>query len=55
MKRIAVAVATDSNGDAISLRSAWDKWQIDGRSFWMQMDALVETLDGLITEDVKRV
>ncbi len=31
----------------VSLRSAWEKWQSDGRSFWQQMDALVETLDGL--------
>ena len=49
------AIATDSNGDAVSLRSAWDQWQADGRAFWQQMDALVETLDGLITEDIERV
>lgn len=47
VKRIAAVVATDSNGDAVSLRSAWDKWQTDGRTFWQQMDTLVETLDGL--------
>ena len=47
VKRIAAAVATDSNGDAVSLRSAWDKWQTEGREFWLQMDALVDTLDGL--------
>jgi hypothetical protein len=55
VKRIAAAVATDSNGDAVSLRSAWAQWQTDGRAFWQQMDALVETLDGLITEDIERV
>ena len=55
VKRIAAAIATDSNGDAVSLRSAWDQWQTDGRAFWQQMDALVETLDGLITEDIERV
>jgi len=55
VKRITAAVATDSNGDAVSLRSAWDQWQTDGRAFWQQMDALVETLDGLITEDIERV
>ena len=54
VKRIAAAVA-DSNCDAVSLRSAWDHWQSDGRAFWQQMDALVETLDGLITEDIERV
>ncbi len=47
VKRIAAAVATDSNGDAVSLRSAWNQWQTDGRAFWQQMDAVVETLDGL--------
>ena len=47
MKRVAAAPATDSNGDAVSLRSAWDQWQTDGRAFWQQMDALVETLDAL--------
>ncbi|HHA2607227.1 TPA: N-6 DNA methylase [Stenotrophomonas maltophilia] len=47
VKRIAAAGATDSNDDAVSLRSAWDQWQTDGRTFWQQMDALVETLDSL--------
>lgn len=55
VKRIAAAIPTDSNGDAVSLRSAWDQWQTDGRAFWQQMDALVETLDGLIKEDIERV
>jgi type I restriction enzyme M protein len=55
VKRIAAAITTDSNGDAVSLRSAWDQWQTDGRAFWQQMDALVETLDGLIAEDIERV
>ena len=55
VKRIAAAVATDSNGDAASLRSSWAQWQNGGRAFWQQMDALVETLDGLMAEDVDRV
>ena len=54
VKRIAAAVATDSNGDAVSLRSAWAQWQNDGRAFWQQMDALVEELDSLIAEGVER-
>ena len=32
---------------AASLAEAWDAWQESGRAFWQQMDALVETLDGL--------
>jgi type I restriction enzyme M protein len=55
VKRIASAITTDSNGNAVSMRSAWDRWQTDGRAFWQQTDALVETLDGLITEDIERV
>lgn len=55
VRRIATAPATDSNGDVLSLRSDWDQWQTDGRLFWLQMDALVETMDGLISEDIKHV
>ena len=51
VKRIAAAIATDSNGDAVSLCSAWDQWQTDGRAFWQQMDELVETLDGLVAQE----
>jgi len=55
VKRITAVQATNSDGNAVSLRSAWDQWQTDGRAFWQQMDALVETLDELITEDIQRV
>ncbi|WP_287111979.1 class I SAM-dependent DNA methyltransferase [Methylobacillus sp.] len=51
VKRATPMVANDSNGDAVSLRSAWDQWQTDGRAFWQQMDELVETLDGLVKVD----
>ncbi len=51
VKRIAAAIAADSNGDAVSLRSTWDQWQTDGRAFWQQMDALLETLDSIV--DIK--
>jgi hypothetical protein len=36
VKRIAAAIATDSNGEAVSLRSAWEQWQNDGRTFLLQ-------------------
>ncbi len=50
VKRVAAAHALGSDGQAVALRSAWDRWQADGRPFWQQMDALVETLDGLVQE-----
>jgi type I restriction enzyme M protein len=40
--------------EAASLTEAWDTWQTSGREFWLQMDALVETLDGLLTEADQR-
>ena len=46
VKRVAAAPATQSNGQAVTLRSAWDQWQTEGRAFWLQMDALADTLDG---------
>jgi type I restriction enzyme M protein len=55
VKPPAAAVATTSNGDEATLRSTWAQWQIDGRGFWHQLDALVETLDGLTAEDFQRV
>jgi type I restriction enzyme M protein len=55
VKRIAPANATDGNGQAKSLRSDYARWQNAGRACWQQMDALVETLDGLLAEDDERV
>ena len=44
----ASAAAAAAGGDQpASLAEAWDAWQESGRAFWQQMDALVETLDGL--------
>jgi len=55
VKRLAAAPITQSNGDAVTLHSAWDHWYADGREFWQQMDALVGTLNGLSMEDTERV
>ena len=39
---------TNADGtDPPTLPAAWAQWQADGRVFWQQMNALVETLDGL--------
>ena len=41
-------VTTNANGtEPATLHAAWAQWQTDGRAFWQQMDALVETLDCL--------
>jgi type I restriction enzyme M protein len=54
VKRMAAAIASDSNGDVVSLRSVWDQWQTDGRAFWQQMEMLVETLDGISMAEGKQ-
>jgi len=44
---------TTSNGadEPASLKQAWEVWQSDGRAFWLELDALVETLDGLVKNE----
>lgn len=37
--------------DTRTLAEAWADWEQDGRAFWPQMEALVETLDRLSAED----
>ena len=51
VKRLAVAAATDRDGQPATLQSAWTQWDSDGQAFWQQMDGLVETLDGLNEQD----
>jgi type I restriction enzyme M protein len=51
VKRHAHGAETNKPEDQRSLREVWDDWEQDGRSFWQQMDALVETLDGLLCEN----
>ena len=55
VKRIGAAAVTQSNDEEVTLQSSWDQWQADAMTFWQQMDTLVETLDGLITEEIHRV
>ena len=45
VKRQTAAAA--NAGEAATLQAAWTQWQSNGRTFWRQMDALVEALDGL--------
>ena len=54
VKRSTSAASGNGTNEAVSLSAAWEKWQNDGRDFWQQMDALVETLDDLEAEEVER-
>ncbi|MFP8661259.1 type I restriction-modification system subunit M [Enterobacter cloacae] len=47
VKKINTASAKDADGETLSLNSAWEQWQNDGRVFWQQMDSLVDALDNL--------
>ena len=54
VKRSTATPGNTVGGEAPSLQAAWEQWQSDGRAFWLQMDAVVETLDGIHMEDVER-
>ncbi len=44
----ASATTSSHEGDAPkTLREAWETWEAAGRTFWTEMDAVVELLDGL--------
>ena len=47
VKKINNVSAKDTDGETLSLNSAWEQWQNDGRVFWQQMDSLVDALDNL--------
>ena len=52
MKR--VAVENGAQRDERCLAEVWESWEQDGRTFWQQMDALGDTLVGLVGEEVSR-
>ena len=37
-------------GQPVTLREAWENWEISGRTFWRQMDEVVDMLNGLVGE-----
>jgi len=41
----------DSNGNGQDLKQAWVAFDASGREFWLQMDALVDMLDGAVAEE----
>ena len=55
VKRVAAAASLDSKGQPASLQSSWAQWQSEGRSFWLQMDAILETLDSLVAKNDEHV
>lgn len=44
-----------ADGQPQSLADAWDAWEASGRTFWTEMDAVVDMLDGLVGEGVTEV
>ena len=54
VKRVSATGTVNGTGKPATLDTAWAQWQTDGRAFWQQMDALVETLDGLVVEEAER-
>jgi type I restriction enzyme M protein len=55
VKRVTNGISNGANSRSDTFKKNWSQWQTEGRMFWLQMDALVETLDGLLMEDVERV
>jgi type I restriction enzyme M protein len=51
VKRTGATVAKSADGASPTLQAAWEQWQDEGRAFWLQMDALVETLDGIVPQE----
>jgi type I restriction enzyme M protein len=47
VKRLTTQSAT-SERDAVSLADAWTAWEANGRTFWTEMDAVLDMLDGLV-------
>lgn len=41
------AQSAQLEGDAQSLADAWTAWEANGRTFWTEMDAVVDMMDGL--------
>jgi type I restriction enzyme M protein len=55
VRRQSIAAVNNSPDERMTLRSAWDSWQMGRRVFWPQMDALADALDRLVEENVERV
>jgi type I restriction enzyme M protein len=49
VKRQSAGAAGDA-GDAGTIAEAWVAWEDSGRAFWVEMDGVVDVLDGLVGE-----
>lgn len=49
------AMEAEAGRDERSLAEVWSSWEQQGRAFWPQMDALVDTLDGLVDGELPHV
>ena len=43
--------ASSSKGDSQDIAASWSTFEREGREFWTEMDALLEMLDGVVTEE----
>jgi type I restriction enzyme M protein len=55
VKRVAAQESGSGTSETVSIRATWNKWRSEGRAFWQQVDAFVDTLDGLKAEEAERV
>lgn len=53
VKRVTATAAAGT--ETLTLKEAWSTWEASGREFWIQMDAVVDMLDGLAEVDTETV
>ena len=54
VKRTSGKSTGNADGQPTTLPAAWEQWQAASAPFWQQMDALVDTLDGLADQESPR-
>ncbi len=51
VKRTVVSAGSAAGGKKQTLAQAWTAWETSGRKFWLEMDSVVDMLDGLVADD----
>lgn len=51
VKRTVVSAGSAAGGKKQTLAQAWTAWEASGRKFWLEMDSVVDMLDGLVADD----